>query len=89
MIMTALSLFSITCIESWIRNYDIFLILFSDDVERNPGPRSNYSESLAICHCNMNRVSAFNYSELFLLKASIAFHKFDIICLSETFQAIT
>ena len=32
----------------------------------------------------MNRVSASNYTKLFSLKAYIAVHKFDIICLSET-----
>ena len=54
------------------------------DVEINPGPLSNCKEYLSICHWNLNSTSAHDYSKLFLLKAYIILHKFDIICLSET-----
>ena len=33
----------------------------------------------------MNSISAHNYIKLSLLRAYLAFHKFDIICLSETY----
>ena len=58
--------------------YSIFLMLLSGDGELSPGPRRPSDESFSICH------SAYNYSKLFLLKAYIVFHKFDIVCLSET-----
>ena len=50
-------------------------VLLSGDVERN----------ISICHWKLNSTSADSYTELFLLKTYIAIHKFDIICLSETY----
>ena len=38
-----------------------------------------------MCHWNLNSISAHNYIKSFLLKVYIAIHKFDIICLSETY----
>ena len=54
-------------------------------VEINPGPLSNCKEYFSISHWNLNSISAYEYSNLFLLKAYIILHKFDIICLSETY----
>ena len=42
----------------------------------NPGPKRTPEESLSIFHWNLNSISAHNY---------LVFHKFDIICLSETY----
>ena len=39
---------------------------------------------MSLCHRNLNSISAYNYAKLSLLKAYLLFHKFDIICLSET-----
>ena len=61
------------------------LIIVSGDDEVNPGPKNSVSECLSICHWNLNSISAHDYSKLFLLKAYILVHKFDIICLSETY----
>ena len=61
------------------------LIILSGDVEVNPGPKNSVSECLSICHWNLNSILAHDYSKLFLLKAYISVHKFDIICLSETY----
>ena len=61
------------------------LILLSADVELNPGPKRAFTRNISICHWNLNSISAHNYIKLFLLKAYIAIHKFDIICLSETY----
>ena len=61
------------------------MILLSGDVEINPGPRHNSGEFFSICHWNINSVSAYNYTKLFSLKPFIAVHRFDIICLSETY----
>ena len=60
------------------------LILLSADVELNPGPKRASTSNISICHWNLNSISAHNYIKLFLLKAYIAIHKFDVICLSET-----
>ena len=40
--------------------------------------------TLSIWHWNLNSISAHNYAKIYLLKAYIAIHKFDIICISET-----
>ena len=61
------------------------LLMLSGDVEINPGPLSNCKEYFSICHWNLNSISAHDYSKLFLLKACIILHKFDISCLSETY----
>ena len=63
----------------------ILLVLLSGDVEINPGPKRTPKASLSICHWNLNSISAHNYAKLSLLRAYFAFHKFDIICLSETY----
>ena len=41
--------------------------------------------TLSIWHWNLNSISAHNYAKIYLLKAYIAIHKFDIICMSETY----
>ena len=61
------------------------LILLSVDVELNPGPKHVSASNISICHWNLNSISVHKYTKLFLLKAYIAVHKFDIICLSETY----
>ena len=61
------------------------LILLSIDVELNPGPKRACTSNIPICHWNLNSISAHNYIKLFLLKACIAIHKFDIICSLETY----
>ena len=59
------------------------LLLLSADVELNPGPKPAFTRNISICHWNLNSTSAHNYIKLLLLKAYIAIHKFDIICVSE------
>ena len=85
--ISAFALFSVTCIHSrtvsWL--YGRFLILRNGDVEIHPGPRHNSGGSFSICHWNLNSVSAYNYTKLSSLKSFIAVHKFDTICLSETY----
>ena len=63
----------------------ILLVLLSSDVEINAGPKRTPKAILSICHWNLNSISAHNYVKLSLLRAYLAFHKFDIICLSETY----
>ena len=66
----------------WLQN---LLVLSIGDVEKNPGPKRTLKASLSICHWNLNSISAHNYVKLSLLRAYLAFHNFDIICLSETY----
>ena len=55
---------------------------FWGDIDINPGPKHTSKASLSICHWNLNSISAHNSIKLSLLRA---YHKFDIICLSETY----
>ena len=61
------------------------LILLSADVELNPGSKRASTCNISIYHWNLNSIAAHNYIKLFLLKAYIAIHKFDIIFLSDTY----
>ena len=61
------------------------LIILSRDVELNPGPKNSVSKCFSICHWNLNSISTQDYSKIFLLKAYMSVHKFDIICLSEAY----
>ena len=55
------------------------------DIELNPGPRRLKSNRLSVCHWNLNRLSAHNFSKLTQLKAYNSIYKYDFICLSETY----
>ena len=61
------------------------MILLGSDVELNPGTKQSSINSFSICYWNLNSLSAHNYAKIFLLKAYIAIHWFDIICISETY----
>ena len=63
----------------------IHLVLLSGDFEINPSPKHTPKASLSICYWNLNSISAHNYVKLSLLRAYLVFHKFDIICLLETY----
>ena len=56
------------------------LIMLCGDVEINPGPKTISQQGFSI----FNSIIAHNFAKIFLLKAYVAIHKFDIICLSET-----
>ena len=43
------------------------------------------SKHFTICHWNLISISAHNFAKVQLLKAYLAVHKFDILCLSETY----
>ena len=60
-------------------------VKLSGDVEENPGPKPSSSQSFSICHWNLNSISAHNYMKLSLLRAYLSTHKFDVICISETY----
>lgn len=59
------------------------LLLLCGDIEINPGPKNSYN--LSVCHWNLNSIAAHNFSKLTSLEAYNLIHKYDIICLSETY----
>ena len=62
----------------------LFLILLmSEDIEKNPGPKEN--NNLSFLHWNLNSLAVHNYEKFLALQAFNSLHKYDIICLSETF----
>ena len=71
----------------YLRNIWLYSILIklSGDVEENPCPKPKLWLSFSICHWNVNSVSAHNFYKVSLLRAYIFIHKFDLICISETF----
>ena len=48
-------------------------------------PKRKDQHCLSVFHWNLNSISAYDYSKLFLLNSYNSLHKFDIICLSETY----
>ena len=68
----------------FIWTYSI-LVKLSGDVEENPRPKRKPCQSFSICHWNVNSLSDQNFSKVSLLTAYISIHKFDVICISETF----
>ena len=62
------------------------IISLSGEIEINSGPKSNaLSRCFSICHWNLNSISAHTFTKVSLLWAYISVHKFEIICLSETY----
>ena len=43
------------------------------------------SQGFSICHWNFNNIAEHDYIELALLRAYVSTHKFDVICVSETY----
>ena len=63
----------------------ILLITFSGDVELNSVHKRNAAQAHSICHWNLNSVWAHNLAKSYLLRAYVNVHKFNTICLSETY----
>ena len=61
------------------------LVMFTGNVEVNPGAKRIDKDILSICHLNLNSISAYDYSKLFILTSYNCLHKFNIIHLSETY----
>ena len=66
--------------------YDSRIIILSDDIEKNPGPKHSFSNQVfKICHWNLNSLLWHMYKKVSLLSAFIFVHKLHIICLSQTY----
>ena len=67
--------------------YSLFyqiLLLLHGDVETNPGPNKKYNP-FTCCHWNVNSLIAHNMVKLSSIAASNTIHKYDFICISETY----
>ena len=76
------------CNDLNIANYKVFaliiMLLFTyDDIDSNPGPKLRASNNVSCCHWNVNSIMA--HKKLSLVSAYNTLHKFDVICISETF----
>ena len=63
----------------------INLILLSEDIEKNPEPKAKPNDNLSVWHWNVNSIISHNCQKITVLKNFAAMHKFDIVCISETF----
>ena len=59
------------------------LLLIHCDNESNPGPKHRTSNYFSCCHWKENKIMA--QKKLSLLSAYSTLHKFDVICISETY----
>ena len=65
--------------------YHIRLIRLCGDIELNPGLKSSSFKCLSICHWNVNSITYHDFLKVKLLTAYDVMHKFDIICISESY----
>ena len=79
-----LRIFHIYALVTYVFHIWLYLTLTkrSGDIEQNPGPKSNFSQSFFICQWNRNRISAHNFIKISLSNTYIVTHKLYVICLS-------
>ena len=63
--------------------YQILLLLHSD-LETNPGPNKK-CKPFTCCHWNVSSLTAHNMMKLSSIAAYNTIHKYDFICISETY----
>ena len=64
-------------------SFAFLLLLKHGDVEINPGPKKKEARFFSCFHWNVNSILAHN--KLSLLEAYNTVHKYDILCISETY----
>ena len=59
-------LFYYRLLTSFLANFSgkFDLLMLCGDIELNPGPRSNSSQSFSICHWNLNSIAPHNFSRI-------------------------
>ena len=67
----------------------INFILLCGDIEENTGSKTKPNDNLSVCHWNVNSIPSHNFQKIAVLESFVAMHKFDIICISETFLSNT
>ena len=77
----------ISLIFLYVNSFWFFKIVLklSGDTEENPGREPSCSPKFSICHWNLNSISAHNCIKLSILRAYVSTHKFNVICISETY----
>ena len=63
----------------------ISLIRLSGDIKLNPGPKTSSFKCFSICHWNLNSITSHDFLKVRLLTAYNVMHKFDVICISESY----
>ena len=63
----------------------LLITKLSGDIEENLGLKISFSQKRSICHLNLNSIAAHNFIKISLFIAHNPKHKYDIICLSETY----
>ena len=61
------------------------LMHLSGDIEKNPGPKKDFSQKFSIGTWNLNSLVAHNLTKVALLKAYLSVQRLDIFCISETY----
>ena len=75
----------VRCVISYLYYFFCLLILLTDsDVETNSGPKKSHLY-FSCCHWNVNSLIAHNKLKVSLLEAYNTVHKYDFICISETY----
>ena len=75
----------VRCVISYLHYFFCSLIrLTHGDVETNPGLKKSHS-CFSCCHWNVNSLIAHNKLKVSLLEAYNTVHKYDFICISETY----
>ena len=69
--------------ELFFRNLIELLLVCSGDIEINPGPKTK--NQISFCRWNLNGLTTYNFTKIYLVQALSVTHDYDIICLSETF----
>ena len=64
----------------------MILIHLSGDIEKNPSPEKDFSQTLSIGHWNLSSVVKHFLTKITLIKAYIFVQKFEIFCISETYN---
>ena len=59
--------------------------MLCEDIEENQGPKTKPNDNRSVCHWNVNSIPSHNFQKVAVLNSFVAMHKFDIICISETF----
>lgn len=55
------------------------------DVEEKPGLKLSSNQSFSICNWNLDSISAHNYIKLSHLRVYFSTHKFNVLCIYETY----
>ena len=63
----------------------VILLVLSGDIETFPDPEPGHSNSFFFCHQSLNGIADHNFLKMFLVRAYNAIHRFNVICLSETY----